>query len=388
MPKLPKVLLFYRNFYPLTGGIETALVEIFSRLSIKGWTVDAITRRKGDLQAGENVEGITVRRFTNGTYSTPLILSVLNLRKYDFIYFNNFEILPGIFVYPWILVLKALGKKNFKVIYSSQGLLNIDKESYTGTKMKIKRIVDNTIGVFLINATVDRIFAVSQHEKNRIIEAGIQPNIISVIHNGVNDEAFSYADGQVTEVCKQEVQELGRYIVQLGRIDRVKNYDAAVRALVLTKEDIQYVIMGPDQDAEYKAELQTLAKELKVEHRVKFIGPKYGVDKFYILKNSKALIHLSKAEGFCLSVLEGMSQGCPCIVSKHPSLTEMVTDSKNGFSYMYTDSRAIAACIDRFVREDQIDIRKNNNVYALQYTWSKISEQTEQELLALTAKAA
>lgn len=379
----PKALLFYRNFYPLTGGIETALVEIFSRLFAKGWTVDAITRKKGELLPAENVKGITVRRFKNSIYSTPLIINVLGFNKYDFVYFNNFEILPGVFVYPWILLLKLFGKKRFKVVYSSQGLLNIDKESYAGLKMNVKRIIDITVGVFLINRTVDRIFAVSEHEKSRIIEAGIKPTIVEVIHNGVNDEAFTYADAEVSPECKELVKSLGNYIVQLGRIDRVKNYDAAIRALAYADKNIQYVIMGPEQDVEYRAELEKLATDIGVQERVKFIGAHYGADKFYILKNSRALIHLSKAEGFCLSVLEGMSQGCPCIVSKHPSLTEMVNDGTNGFSYNFTDSSAIAKCIDNFVNDNVGDIKMNNIAYASLYTWSKISDRTAQSLIAL-----
>lgn len=387
MSNPPKILLFYRNFYPLTGGIETALVEIFSRLAAQGWLANAITRQKAGMSARAEVRGINVFRYKNIIYSTPLILYFLNLQKYDFIYFNNFEIIPGLFVYPYIILLRLLGKKSFKVVYSSQGLLNINKESYVGFKMTLKRVIDNTVGVFLINATVDRIFAVSEHEKQRIIEAGIKPEIVEVIHNGVNDEAFTYSEDELTHSFKKEVSELGDYIVQLGRIDRVKNYDAAISALPYIRKDIQYVIMGPDQDEEYKKELYDLAARLGVSDRLKFIGPKYGSDKFFILKQSKALIHLSRAEGFCLSVLEGMSQGCICVVSKHPSLTEMVAEGVRGYAFEYGDSRAIAECVNNIIATEftpnNQSMHENSISYASNYTWSRIAEQTANSLFIL-----
>ena len=220
--------------------------------------------------------------------------------------------------------------------------------------MKFKKIIDYTLGIFLINHSVDGLRAVSNWEKQLLINAKIKPNLIKVIPNGLPEEAFSNTKDYSSENIKNKTKNLKKYLTQVARIDRTKNFEVVIKALKLIPKNIKFLIVGPDHIASYKKELLKLIKQLGLEERVIFMGTVKGTDKYLLMKNSEMMVHMARVEGFCNAVHEGMSQGLVCIVSNNTALPELITNKVNGYCLDVNDSKGLARKIN-YVLENKND---------------------------------
>jgi len=170
-------------------------------------------------------------------------------------------------------------------------------------------------------------------------------------------------------------------LLQIGRLDRHKNYEAAIQSLALLPEKVKLVIVGPDEDQEYKTELLQLIENSGLTGRVIFAGVINGVDKFYLLKHALAYIHMAHSEGFGMVVQEAMSQGAICLISKGTGLEEIVKDKINGYALAKENIAGIAETI-KFILENPEagelkKIRQNNINSVKSRTWEKIAASIE-----------
>src|SRR5436305_1512737 len=81
-------------------------------------------------------------------------------------------------------------------------------------------------------------------EKNHVNE-----NLITVITNGIENEAYSDIDTLASKEIKEKAKGFGRYILQVGRIYMIKNYETTIKALAKLPDDVKFVIAGaPDKN--------------------------------------------------------------------------------------------------------------------------------------------
>src|SRR5262249_31760600 len=82
-------------------------------------------------------------------------------------------------------------------------------------------------------------------------------------------------------------------------------------------------------DGPAEAEIRTLAAELGIEHRVRFLGRRNDVAA--VLARAQVFALCSRSEGFPLSTLEAMRAGLPVVVSNVGGAPEAVLDGLSGF---------------------------------------------------------
>ncbi len=119
-----------------------------------------------------------------------------------------------------------------------------------------------------------------------------------------------------------------RAIVHVARLMPIKHQATLIRALVQVPQ-AHAVFVGdvpPDQGAEYRHELETLAHDLGVAERVTFAGnlPPEGVREWY--QRAAAAVNLSPPGLFDKAALEPMATGVPTIVS-NPAFDALLGDS-------------------------------------------------------------
>lgn len=130
----------------------------------------------------------------------------------------------------------------------------------------------------------------------------LNPQIISqIIPNGVGKEYFS---------IKHKKSE---FILFLGRLDcDQKGIDLLLEAYSHVKNKIKYPLViaghGPD-----KAKIQKMIHELKLEGRVKLVGPTYGKKKINLISHTLFTAYPSRHDEMALWALESLASGLPIV---------------------------------------------------------------------------
>ena len=375
-----KIDVIVKYFYPVAAGIETNTLETYSVMAKNGWDVTVHTSRDNHTEKdvyplSDTLRGIKIKRYSFNRFGySPNI----DYKNTDIVALHNFDIFPHFLLLIKFLIMKIFGKKKFGVILTPHGGFNPEWSVFPKLQVMVKRTYHFTLGTLLINLIVDRMRAVSEWEKNEIIKKLVLPRKVVVISNGLEDEAFSDSDKFASSQVKSMVKKFGKYIIQIGRVYPIKNYETTLKALALVSKDLHYVIAGPIASHEYKAKLDQLITELHLENRVHFVGVIRGVDKYYLIKKSVAMVHMAIWESFCNVVHEGMSQGRVCIVANNTALPLLIKDGVNGFCVETKDERTLALRIQFVLNSKNKAIlekmSKINMKQSLAHRWSNVAE--------------
>jgi glycosyltransferase involved in cell wall biosynthesis len=109
-----------------------------------------------------------------------------------------------------------------------------------------------------------------------------------------------------------------RVFMTLGRLAPVvKGLDLLLEAWFRAREALQdavLVVVGPDCRG-YRSELERHARELHLDDRVIFVGPKYGKEKFKMLAGCDVFVQPSRSEGMPFAPLEALAVEKPCLIT-------------------------------------------------------------------------
>ena len=380
MKKLKHIDVITRYFYPVEGGIEDSIKNLYSRLLLKGWDVTIHTSKdsyeKKDILTDEDiVEGLNVKRYSFGKLG---FFPRIDWKNTNLICLHNFNLFPHFFILFYSFLLKISGRKKFNLVLTPHGGFTPNWQSFPQLVALIKKIYHYTCGAFLLNSVVGKIRALSEWEKLEITKSHIYEKMIDVIPDGLEDEAFKDVDKLSRSGIKEKARGLGRYLIQIGKIYPLKNYETVIRSLVYTPKDVKYLIVGSVKDKTYFKKLNKLAKKLKLEKRVVFAGVVRGIDKFYLLKNAKIMVHLSLYESYAKVVYEGISQGLVCIVSENTGPSILIKENKAGFSIPAKDYEKLAEKINFFLSKENSEeikqMKMSNKTLVSENSWDNVSK--------------
>jgi len=193
---------------------------------------------------------------------------------------------------------------------------------------------------------VDLFLAVSKETKKQLIERGkIKEEKIKVLYNFVDLERFNKKN--ITWDVEKEKKKLGvkkdEFVIGFaGRLAKVKGCEYLIRALPYLDFKYKCLIAG---DGDLRKELEDLAKELKVEDKVVFLGYQENILKTYSLLD--VLVIPSLSESFGLIAIEAQALGVPVISSNVPALNEIIIDGENGLLFEGGDSKDLALKIKK-----------------------------------------
>lgn len=381
MKKSIDVIVKY--FYPVMAGIEVNIMETYSRLADK-WDVTIHTSAntylgRNILPKSESIWGLNIKRYPFNWYG---FFPEVNYLKTDIVALHNFDIFPHLHILIRILILKMLGRKNFKLVLTPHGGFNPEWSTFSRLQVWIKKNYHYVLGVKLINATVDLVRAVSEWEKQEMRYKGIKRELIKVIDNGIEDEAYMDVDKLASLKIKKQVDKFGKYIIQIGRVYSIKNYETTIKALTKVSKEINYVIVGSTQDQVYLDTLKDLIKRLGLEKRVFFTGVIKGIDKYYLIKHAQMMVHMALWESYCNVVHEGLSQGLVCIVAKNTALPYLIKDGVNGYWVETKDYEAVAKKINYVLENKDSNfirrMQKRNAKYGLENSWCSVADAMDQ----------
>ncbi|MFO0704294.1 MAG: glycosyltransferase family 1 protein [Patescibacteria group bacterium] len=175
-----------------------------------------------------------------------------------------------------------------------------------------------------------KIIAVSEHTKKDIVEIfKLNEDQVKTILNGFTPQEKIQDNKQVMLIQGIDYGlEPHNYILYVGTLQPRKNISNLLYAFaMLYKEhqDLRLVIAG--KKGWMYDEIFSLAKKLKIDHVVHFLGYVTERDKAYLLNKALCLAFPSLYEGFGLPILEAFSAGCPVVCSNTSSMPEVAGDA-------------------------------------------------------------
>jgi glycosyltransferase involved in cell wall biosynthesis len=153
-------------------------------------------------------------------------------------------------------------------------------------------------------------------------------------------------------------------LLMLGRKDRAKGCETAVRSVALLRDqgvEVEVRMVGPSL-ADYAETLWYLARDFDVLDRIEFI--EYVADPSEQIEWSDLMLTCSVDEGFGRVAVEALKSGRPVIGARAGATTELIDDGRTGLLFEPGDARDLARAIARCVADPRLVATMSENATA------------------------
>jgi glycosyltransferase involved in cell wall biosynthesis len=144
----------------------------------------------------------------------------------------------------------------------------------------------------------------------------------------------------------------------IGRVVSGKGIDDFLRAARILEErgrDVRFLVIGARSvQRNYQSEIERLANELNIGHRLVFTGQRQDVAP--LLREIDVVVHPSLTEGLSNVILESMAAAVPVVATRVGGNPELVEDGRTGFLVPIKNPEEIANGICRLL--DQPDLAR------------------------------
>ncbi len=145
-----------------------------------------------------------------------------------------------------------------------------------------------------------------------------------------------------------------RVVLYIARIHKIKCVDVLLRAFAgLPHPDSTVLLIAGDGERSLVNELRSLAQELGLGSRVKWLGFASGARKRWLLSHATVFTLPSASENFGIAVVEAMNAGLPVVVTSGCGLAGLVQSAGAG---LVTDGsvEALRSCLRRLLDDEPL----------------------------------
>ena len=176
----------------------------------------------------------------------------------------------------------------------------------------------------------DGVTSISEYLRARTVEEFGVSNEIRVIQNFVNCDLYK----------PQAEKHSSATLIHVSNFRPVKRVLDCIRILAEARKEVPANLLmvgdGPD-----RGPAERLARELKVDRNVTFLGKQDHVER--LLPQAHVLLMPSELEGFGLAALEAMACGVPAVATNVGGVPELISHGVDGFLEKPGDIAAQAA---------------------------------------------
>ena len=226
----------------------------------------------------------------------------------------DFDLIDAHYFYPDGVAAVMLGRYfNKPVVITARGTdINLVPQ-YRLPRRMIRWAADHAAGMITVCNAL----------KDEMVALGIDGSRITPLRNGVNLELFQPGDRAALRT------ELGmdRFtLMSVGHLEPRKGHELVIQALPALP-DVHLNIAGSGPD---RKKLEDLAFTLKVQDRVRFLGPLPQAELKRWYGGADALVLASSREGWANVLLESMACGTPVVASNVWGTPEVVASPEAG----------------------------------------------------------
>ena len=297
------------RYRPHTGGVETHVAELATRFADRGHEVTVVTADRGTrvdgrrLPAHGRLDDIRIRRVRalapgDTIHIAPGVVRAIERITPDLIHAHNYHSLPLFFA-----AVAATRLDDVPLVATP----HYHGGSASAFRDRLLSVYRWAGGWALRRA--DAVLAVSDWEARQLeTEFGLPAQTIP---NGVDIDRFRAAEPATTRRDRP-------YLLCVGRLERYKGVQHAIRALVdLPEYDLVVAGSGPYGDA-----LRQVAREAGVADRVEFAGFVPEADLPGLYAGGTVHMSLSSFEAYGITVAEALAAGTPCVVREAGALRD------------------------------------------------------------------
>jgi len=320
------------------GGAQTVVKGIFeSQKSNKNIFLFAL--RKKEISTKINHKNTIIHK-SNKKYSfSPLkqLKYIIEKEKIEVLHCHLFKSQ----FFGWIL--KKYYFPNIKLIIHEHGKIFKNYFYYN----KFMNIAQKQTNLFL---------AVSRATKQKLIEkATINSKKIKVLYNFVDLGRFNRKNIKVDIQKEREKLWIKKdeFVVGFaGRLSKVKGCGYLIGALPYLNFDYKVLITGEGPE---KRKLEKLAKRLKVQDKIIFLGYIEKIEKIYPLFDVLVMPSLSEASP--MAFYEAQAYGIPVIGSNISAINEFIIPNKNGNLFKVKNRKDLAKEMNK-IFEDKKNLKQ------------------------------
>ncbi len=332
---MKKILIFSLAYYPkFVGGAEVAIKEITDRIDPKEFEFHMVTLRfDRSLPKQETIGNIIVHRIgfvKDNVHISDLKKFPLTLNKPLFQFLAFFTAIRLHFIYhfdaTWAMMAHSTGVPAglFKTFFPKVSyLLTLQEGDPIDYILKTMQPVAPLFRRAFTKA--DMVQVISTFLGKWAKDMGFQKTL-EIIPNAVNTKHFAHEysatelDALKTILQKKQGDV---FMITTSRLVTKNAIDDVIRSLVLLPENIHFLILGIGPDEEM---LKKLAKDLKVDMRVQFLGQVDHKEMPKYLKVSDIFIRPSLSEGMGNSFVEAMAAELPVIATQEGGIADFLFD--------------------------------------------------------------
>lgn len=231
----------------------------------------------------------------------------------------------------------------------------------------------------------DLLIASTEEEGMDLVDLyGAKPERVYVVPPGVDLAMFQPIDR--AEARSKIGYGDGRLLLFVGRLERLKGVEVAIRALALLRDrahdDVRLLILGEDskdgEDSE-KSRLKAVAESAGVRDRVDFLGSVAHHELPYFYSAADVLVMPSYSESFGLVGLEAQASGRPVVGSNVTGLRSVIRDEVSGYLVDGHDPAAYAERIGRLLDDPELaqQMGRRGRLLAQRFSWARTADRLE-----------
>lgn len=290
----------------------------------------------------EELNGIKFKLLNN---HFGIAFGVINesMGEYDVLVGNSWDSVPEVLeIVMYFVIAKLRGKKI--IFWSEDWGWKIKSLKRTLVKYFVKFIVGNSNGIIVPG---------SKHREG-LISIGIPPEKIFIMPNVINFSSKEDLFGKEVAIEKKLNLTDKKIILFVGRLVKQKGVDYLLKAfsrLKRERNDVALVIIGK---GELEGELKELAKCLKIEYDVHFLGQidnnllkcYYGASEICVIPS----ITDDTVDAWAFVVNEAMYCGKPVIATDAVGAAfDMIDHGENGFIVPERDVNALYDAMEKII---------------------------------------
>ena len=367
------VLILSTNYKPIRGGIAEHAYQMAKYFHKYGYKVIVLSEKKPGCSEFDKRQPFKTYRIPSFPTLQRILLFlyliiICKKEKIDFVYsvITNPCAEIAFFGSFFCRYKNVVVVHGYEVSYDGEGLRGWLKRR----SMFIRSYIYNRM---------DRVIAVSDYTRKKLIGSGVKPDKICVVPNGIDLKQWEGKDKDEALIKKFDLY--GKKVVlSVGWLVKRKNHETVIKALNIVKArlpNVRYIIAG---EGPYEGELKKAVKKEQLEDHVVFLGD-YPQDRLNILYNTCDLFVMpntqvgSSVEGFGIVFLEANACGKPVIAGRSGGAVDAVADGETGFLVDPNDEKLLADKIIKLLEDD--GLAKNMGQKGLKrvadkFTWDSV----------------